>query len=564
VTCLYTPSTTTCDSDGIVTIAGEGTYTLDSSTGVVTYVADSAATVGTKTSITYKVTDIFGQTATSTLTPIIPLAPVAVDDTSSGAYDTNQTISPLTNDSATSPATLVAGSVKLCASTSTANASCNLSTLTVANEGNYTVDAAGTVTFDPLPTFTGTASPVKYVVSDNVGQLASATITPTVGVPSGPTAAAETKTVIPGGKIVFTTLTGVSGLGISTIGFTASSTCLIVPGSSPAVCDADGVVVIPNEGTYTLDATTGLVTFAADANVTPGKKSSLTYRITDISGQTATSTLTPIIPEPPVLVDDSSTGPWNVSQKITPLANDKAGAESTLLTGSVQICATSSVKTTATVSCSGTSLVIRNEGTYTVATDGSVRFVPLSTFSGTATPIAYSVTDSNGQIASAKISVVVLPPKAPIAVPEVVKVTNRAKAIQFTTLTGKKGLATSVAGLNASSTCLLVPASVPAICDEDGIVAIPNEGTYKLDKRTGLVTFLASPRAKAGKQSSLAYQVTDKAGQKVQSTLTPIIPAPPVKLPVTGADNSGPLVLGGFILLALGFVATRGRRYLSV
>jgi len=152
---LFTPSTTTCDADGVVVVAGVGTYTLDKTTGVVTLVADPAATQGTKAALTYQVTDTFGQKATSTLTPTIPAAPVAVNDASSGAFDTNQVISPLVNDNVTSPAILEPTTLRLCITTSTANASCNLTTLTIANQGTYTVNANGTVTFDPLPTFTG-------------------------------------------------------------------------------------------------------------------------------------------------------------------------------------------------------------------------------------------------------------------------------------------------------------------------------------------------------------------------------------------------------------------------
>ena len=104
----------------------------------------------------------------------------ATNDTSSGAYDTNQTLSPLTNDLAGSGTTLVASTLKLCATTSTVDTSCNLTTLDVPNVGTYTVNADGTVTFDPLPSFSGIAPAVKYVVADSAGQVTHATITPTV------------------------------------------------------------------------------------------------------------------------------------------------------------------------------------------------------------------------------------------------------------------------------------------------------------------------------------------------------------------------------------------------
>ena len=519
VTCLYTPSTTTCDADGVVTIAGQGTYTLDAATGIVTYVADVNATQGTKTPITYKVTDIFGQTATSTLTPVIPAPPVGVNDTSTGAYDTNQTINILTNDTTTSPATLVASSVKLCATTGTANASCNLTTLTVANQGTYTVNANGTVTFDPLPTFVGTASPVKYAVQDSTGQLTGATITPTVSMPAAPVATPESKAVIPGGSVSFTTLTGTGALATSGVGLNASVTCLHTP--STTTCDSDGIVTIAGEGTYTLDVATGIVTYVADANATQGTKTSITYKVTDIFGQTATSTLTPVIPAPPVAVNDMSTGPFDTNQTITILTNDSATSPATLLASTVKLCATTG---TANASCNLTTLTVANQGTYTVNANGTVTFDPLPTFVGTASPVKYVVADTTGQLANATITPTVSMPAAPVATPQTKTVIPGATAT-FTTLTGASGLATTPAAFNTSVTCLLTPSTTT--CDADGIVTIAGEGTYTLDTAAGIVTFVADANATVGTKTPLTYKVTDIFGQTATSTLTPIIPAPP-------------------------------------
>jgi CshA-type fibril repeat protein len=166
-----------------LTVADEGTYTVNTTTGVVTF--DPLPTfTGTASPVKYVVADNFGQKTSATITPTVSLPdpPTAANNTSSGDFDTNQTIRPVTNDSAGSGASLVASSVRLCATTSTANAVCRLTSLTVPGEGTYTVNTTtGVVTFDPLPTFTGTASPVKYVVADVVGQIVHATITPTVG-----------------------------------------------------------------------------------------------------------------------------------------------------------------------------------------------------------------------------------------------------------------------------------------------------------------------------------------------------------------------------------------------
>ena len=528
VTCLVTPNTTTCDPDGIVAIVGEGTYTLNTSTGVVTFVADASATQGAKTPLTYKVTDIFGQTATSTLTPVIPAPPVGVNDTSTGAFDTNQTISILGNDTVTSPATLVPTSVKLCATTSTLNANCNLTTLTVPNEGTYIVNANGTITFDPLPTFVGPASPVKYVVADSTGQLANATITPTVSMPAVPVTSPESKAVIPGGTVAFRTLTGANGLAATGAGFNTSATCLITP--STTTCDADGIVTIAGEGTYTLNTSTGVVTFVADASATQGAKTPLTYKVTDIFGQTATSTLTPVIPAPPVAVNDTSTGAFDTNQTISPLSNDSVTTPATLVPTSVKLCATTS---TANASCNLTTLTVPNEGTYTVNANGTITFDPLPTFVGTASPVKYVVTDTTGQLANATITPTVSMPAPPVATPQTRIVIPGGTAI-FTTVTGTGGLATTPARFNTSATCLYTPSTTT--CDADGIVTIAGEGTFTLDTSTGDVTFAADINATVGTKTVLTYKVTDIFGQTATSTLTPVIPAPPTAANDTNTD----------------------------
>ncbi len=116
-----------------------------------------------------------------------PTPPSADDETSSGLVDANQTINVLPGDLAGTGTFLNPSSIRLC-DLGTADASCSSTSLLVANEGTYTVDPqTGIVTFDPLPTFTGAATLIKYVVADSTGQVASATIAVTVVVTSQPT-----------------------------------------------------------------------------------------------------------------------------------------------------------------------------------------------------------------------------------------------------------------------------------------------------------------------------------------------------------------------------------------
>ena len=521
-TCLFTPGTTTCDADNSVTITGEGTYVLNPASGIVTFTALSSAMSGTKPSITYRVTDIVGQTATSTLTPIIPDPPVAANDVSSGPYDTNQDISPLANDSFSSLTPAAKASMKLCGldPLQTPN-SCDKTTLVVPNEGSYTVNpTTGVVTFDPLPSFTGTvATPPTYQVADSLGRYVNAIITPTVSAPDAPTAKPETKLVLPGATISFTTTTGASGLatgsGLATSGPTA--TCLFSPGTT--TCDADNSVTIVGEGTYVLDPATGVVTFTASASIMPGTKTPITYRVTDALGKTATSTLTPIVPAPPSATNDAISDGYDVNQKYTPLANDSFNSLAPVSIISMKLCGVEPVQKPN--DCTKSVVVVPNEGTYTLNADGTVTFDPLPTFSGTATPVVYQVADSLGRFVNATITPTVAAPPVPAAS------LDTGKAKQGTKITLSPWLNDDGGTIDSTGEKLkLVPTSV-RLC---GITTVEKkdalgttgqnakcslttlktaDGTYTVDIKTGKVSFVHKKGFSGTVTEPVMYQIAN-------------------------------------------------------
>jgi CshA-type fibril repeat protein len=217
---------------------------VDPTTGVVTFNPLPSFTGTVATVVKYQVTDTLNRTVNSTITPTVgtPPAPSATPNTSSGAYDTNQLIDPLLNDS---PGAVdfpfVATTVKLCGIDPVQNPnSCDKTSLTVPGEGTYTVDpTTGVVTFNPLSSFTGTvATVVKYQVTDTLNRTVNSTITPSVDPISAPSATPETKSVLPGGTVSFTSVTGNSGLasgtGLAISG--ASATCLVNTSVTPNTC----------------------------------------------------------------------------------------------------------------------------------------------------------------------------------------------------------------------------------------------------------------------------------------------------------------------------------------
>jgi uncharacterized repeat protein (TIGR02059 family) len=553
-TCLVDVSVTpnTC---GTGFTNADGVWSIDQATGVVTFVANNPLSAGTKTSITYRVTDIAGQTATSTLTPVVPPPPVALNDTkAAGAYDTNQTISPLTNDAAGAPsAPLVVSTLKFCPTSATApftSTNCSLvpsqGSPLITADGKYWVDpATGVVTFDPNVGFTGAVTqPVQYVVADSLGQQTTAKITLSVSMPTPPAATPQTKSVLPGGTISFTNITGGSGLATGTDLQTSGAgvTCLYMPNTT--TCDADNVVTIAGQGAFTLDPATGVVTYVADPGITQGTKTSITYRVTDIAGQTATSTLTPVIPPPPVAVDDTRpTGAYDTNQTISPLTNDSPGAVSApLVLSSLKFCPTSATAPFTSTNCSlvpsqGSPLVTADGKYWVDPATGVVTFDPDPDFSGTVTqPVQYVVADSLGQQATAKITLSVSNPPAPVATPQMKSVLPGG-TISFTNITGGSGLATGtgLATSGAGATCLYTPNT--ATCDADNVVTIAGQGTFTLDPTTGVVTYVADPGVTPGTKTSITYRVTDIVGQTATSTLTPVVPPPPVAVNDTNVDD---------------------------
>lgn len=292
-----------------------GIYTLDTPTGVISFAPVTGFT-GSAAPITYSIADSVGGVATSTYQPTVVPPPIATSDTSTGPINTPQTRSVLDNDAAGAAGTLDVTRVKLCKTDETADIApdCTLTTLTVANQGTYTVNPTnGSITFTPLPTFTGTATAVVYSVTDLLGQKASASYTPTVEAPPAPPAPAapakpvalnDSSTGIVNQVQTLNLLTNDSSPDGYPITAASTALCSLDPAETPPTCSAT-TVVIPGEGTLTIS--NGVVTFTPDQDFF-GAVTPVPYVIVNSSGEKAhaliniTVTATPVLEEEPVTV----------------------------------------------------------------------------------------------------------------------------------------------------------------------------------------------------------------------------------------------------------------------
>jgi CshA-type fibril repeat protein len=490
--------------------------------------------VGTPPAVVYQVTDSVGGKASSTYTPTVIAPPTLVPDTSSGPWDTNQTRDVVSNsvntsDSAGIGTSLEDGSIRLCAPTDTAP-NCTVDAageVVIANQGTYKINpSTNIIIFDPLPTFTGTATPITYSVTDALGQEASTTYTPTVTAPPVPTASPDTVELLPGQSKVFSSIfdgtTGDTDQALATKGagapdLTNSTVCLLTPGTT--TCDADGIVTISGEGTYTLDSTTGIVTYAALSTATPGAKAPVTYKITDDLGRSVTNTLTPTITPTPVANPDFSTGVQGAIQTLSPVGNDRpGGGASTELFPDTRIQIPSGVFLCAAnqppPDCAATSVIVNDAnnvrlGVLTVADSGLVTFIPEPDFIGTTPPIGYQIPDNLGQKAYSTITITVVPPPAPAATidtgsaeynkPVTLKPwINDAPGTRPDNSLRQDGtpypapslVATSIKLCDDNSTFVAM-SGTPADCTATKVKTV--EGTYEVNATTGEVVFTPNP-----------------------------------------------------------------------
>jgi len=527
--------------------AGQGTYSVNTTTGIVTFVPEPGF-AGTAGTVSYVVEDSLSRVISSTITASVVGPPTIVDDTSSGDYNTNQIIDVLDNDSADSPATLDPASVRIC-TTVTSDASCSSTSLTIPGEGTYTVNDNGTITFDPLPTFSGTATPIKYVVDDSAGQSDSGNIVISVDEPPAPTADPEVKPLLPGQSTTFSSVTTVLGDGAGIVtGGGPGGPCLVDP--SDMVCKTG--FTIAGEGTWSIDQATGEAVFAADPDAIPGEQTPVIYMITDAVGQTATSTLTPVVVGPPAANPDTKTTSWNKPTSISVLGNDDHDAEVAWDLSSMFLCGLNPQEIPP--NCTKKSLTVSGEGTYTVKSDGTVSFRPERTFFGVAQTVTYQVEDELGQLVHATMSVTVTEP--PLADPgsETIEVAPSYTG-EFPEIDGGGGLIISPKNgpaLDPSTLCIVHPRT--GECGTDPVV-IPGLGTYFIDPETGQIKFRAFSNAPAGEVPEIEYRINDEVGRTISGRVSAVVVSEESnQLPPTGGNSMMPLIAGLSLLLMGYFV----------
>ncbi|MBE7163116.1 MAG: hypothetical protein INR72_17900, partial [Williamsia herbipolensis] len=373
-----------------LTVPNVGTYSANPD-GTADFVPVAGYT-GTAPPVVYQVTSSTGTSASARLTVTVDPVPVARDDASRGPIDTPQRGIPvLTNDTPPAGATLDPASVVFPAAGQPTGATVTNGgkTVTVPNVGAYTANPDGTIDFVPVTGYTGTAPPVPYRVTASNGTTATATLTTTV-LPV-PTARDDSSS-----GPIDTPQRGIDLLGNDTppAGSTLDPSSVVFPTAGQptgaTVTNGGKTLTVPNVGTYTVnpDGTADFVPVAGYTGTAP----SVPYQVTASNGTTATARLTTTVLPVPQASDDTSTGPVDTPQRGIPvLSNDTAPAGSTLDPSSV-VFPTAGQPAGSTVTNGGKTVTVPNVGVYTANPDGTIDFVPVAGYTGTAPPVPYRVT----------------------------------------------------------------------------------------------------------------------------------------------------------------------------
>ncbi|MFQ7622724.1 MAG: GEVED domain-containing protein [Streptococcus salivarius] len=531
---LVDPATGQPTDETTVTVAGEGSYTIDPTTGAVTFTPEKDF-VGTAKGVTVQatatITNANGKTATitsdATYTPtVVPAVPTANPATSKNVQGATQTGTP----------TFAGTTVQVNGEDKAITIKDNSYTL-LDNDGNevtstpayaadgtteigtYSIDSAtGQVTFTPTDkSYTGVVTPAKVQAESSNGIKVDTTYTPEI-VPVTPTATpAETK------DIQGATQTGKPEFKGGTVTVDGVEKTVAINEDVPATFD-DGSTTktVDGVGTYTV-AADGTVTFVPEKSFV-GTAPAVTVVREDKNGTKASATYTPTVtPVTPTATPVETTGKQGQTQTGKPEFTE----------GDSRVPMNDDVP--ATFDDGSTTKTVDGVGTYTVAADGTVTFVPEKSFTGKAPAVTVVREDKNGTKASATYTPTVTP-VTPTATPA--ESTGPQGLVQTGTVTFTEG--DPVAPIDKDTITLLDETGQPAASVEAKSPAGDVIGTFTVDKETGVVTFTPTDKSYSGDVVPVKVQAADTNGTTVETTYTPkITPVVPTSEDATSTDIQG-------------------------
>ena len=413
--------------------------------------------------------------------------------------------------------------------------------------GTYTlkvVDGKATAVFTPTDkTYAGEVEPVTIQAKDTNGTPVTTTYTPNI-TPVEPTGTPKS-TEGAQGQPQEGTPTFTQGDDKVPMKIDAEQPAKLI---DPATGQPTDETTIPAKdangkevGTYTIDPTTGKVTFTPNKDFV-GTPVPATVQAKDANGTPTTATYTPTVkPVTPVGVNTFTEDIQGSPQSGKP--EFKSG-KTTIDGKEVEV--PMDDKVPATFEDGKTEKVIPGEGTYTVAPDGTVSFKPDPQFHGKGTTMTVVRKDQNGTPVTAEYTAVVKP-----ATPEGTEVLTA--GVQGKVQSGKPNFVGGKAIVNGIEKTVEIDETKPATF-EDGSTekVIPGEGKYTV-AADGTVTF-EPEKGFVGKGTELTVKRVDKNGTQALGKYTAVVigtkptAEPSVTSDIQGQTQSQPVKFKGGVV----------------
>ena len=527
---LINPTTNTPVEDEEIDVPNQGTYRIDKTTGTVKFIPKAGFTGPADGINVQAVTDV-GKTHESKYTPTVnPFVIIAVSQESKNIQGVPQEGTPtftipedVTNASITSR--------KLVDPTDNTPKD----SVTVEGKGTFVIDETGKVTFTPVPSYTGDVPAIEVkataTVTNEKNETATVTQTATykpeiVPLELGKTPA--TSTNLQGleqkGTPTFTGSTVEVNGEQKEVTIKENSYTLVKDGAEVTTTPAYKKGTTEEIGTYTINPATGEVTLTPTDKTYTGEVEPAVVQATgsnNVKVQTTyTPTITPVNPTAeasrtsgvqgkpqtsPIVLDTEETGDDKGKT-----VNFNKGTEKGPKEERVEL----NPDTLTLLNEAGAEVdsVTTPQGTYALdKANKTISFTPNKDFVGTATPVKVQIKDMNGT----KIETTYTPTVTDVTMEGTPKETE---APQGKTQTGKPEFTISSPDVRITGYKLINPTTNTPVDDEE--IDVPEQGTYRIDKTTGQVTFV--PKAGyTGTADGIKVQATDENGETKDAKYTP-------------------------------------------
>ena len=527
---LINPTTNTPVEDEEIDVPEQGTYRIDKTTGQVTFIPKAGYT-GTADGIKVQATDENGETKDAKYTPkVTPLTVTPENKTSKNIQGVPQEGIP----TFTIPEGVTNASIT---SRKLVDPSDNTpkDSVIVEGKGTFVIDETGKVTFTPVPSYTGEVPAIEV--------QATVTVTNEKNEPATITSKATYKPEIVPVELGKTPATSTNLQGLEQKGtptFTGSTVevngeqkeVTITPNSYTLVKDGAEVTTTPaykkgtteEIGTYTINPATGEVTLTPTDKTYTGEVEPAVVQATGSNNVKVQTTYTPTITPVHPTAEASTTSDVQGKVQTSPIKLD------TEETGDDKGKTVNFDKGTQTgpkgerVELNPDTLTLLNEagaevdsvttpqGTYALdKANKTISFTPNKDFVGTATPVKIQIKDMNGT----KVETTYTPTVTDVTMEGTPKETE---APQGKTQTGKPEFTISSPDVRITGYKLINPTTNTPVEDEE--IDVPEQGTYRIDKTTGQVTFI--PKAGyTGTADGIKVQATDENGETKDAKYTP-------------------------------------------